>query len=48
MAWPRAWLDPRGALGLLEAAAEFDFDLESLSGLVHTKLSVTCRAAPIF
>lgn len=48
MAWPRAWLDPRGAPGVLAAPAEFGLDLESLPALVHTRLSVTCRAAPIF
>lgn len=48
MAWPRAWLDPKGAPGVLVAAAELGLDLESLPDLVHTRLSVTCRAAPIF
>lgn len=48
MAWPRAWLDPRGAPGVLVAAAEFGLDLESLPGLVHTTLSATCKAALIF
>lgn len=48
MAWPRAWFVPRGAPGTFPAAAEFGLDLESLLGLVHTRLSVTCRAAPIF
>ena len=50
IACPRAWLEPRGfwkqAALLVEAV--WCFDLGSLTGLVQTSASPTCRAAPSF